>query len=61
MLWKDISKEVEVQSLMRKSVHYTHFHQRSDSCDPDSSVVAVSVYLAVFINYKIAATTIPLI
>lgn len=61
MLWKDISKEVEVRSLIRKSVHYTHIHQHSNSCDPDSSVVAVSMVLTVFINYKIAATTIPLI
>lgn len=61
MLWKDISKGMEVQSLSRKIVHYTHIHQRSNSRDPDRSVGAVSFYLTVLINYKIAATTIPLI
>lgn len=61
MLWKDIGKEVEVQSLVRKSVHHTHTHQHSNGCDPDSAVVAVSAYLTVFINFKTAATTIPLI
>lgn len=61
MLLKDISREVEVQNLTRKCVHYMHIHQHSNRRDPDSSVTAVSVYLTVFMNYNIAATTIPLI